>query len=607
MNRTRAGLTVLLLALAPGIHAQQRTLIIDRFDADIQVQPNGDTEIAETIRARFSGSWNGLFRDLSLEHRTAQNRRERLDVELISITDENGEPLQFETSMQGGWTRRFKIWVPDANNTTRTVILRYVVRNAIRFFDEDSNVGPLDELYWNVTGNQWEIPIEHAAATITLPDNIQPVQWAGYTGPMNSKEQAVSVETRGTAVSFAATRAFSPGEGLTVAVGWVPGVIARPAPPSRVGQWAARSLPLALPIAIFAFAFSGWRRKGKDPEPRAIAVAYAPPAQLTPAEAGTLVDHKADIHDITSTLVDLAVRGYIHIEKRTEKKLLGLISGTEYAFHLKKARDEWRGLFDHEQRYLDALFKHGETEGMFGLRNRSSRSDEADSRSANGAGAGPTYESVELSSLRNRFYKDLAGIRDAIYEQLVSKGHYSRNPARVKTFWSLGAVGVGVLGFIATASVASSGFMGLNPVLVGVATAISAITLLVFAWIMPARTEQGARAREAALGFKEFLGRVEEDRFRRMITSPEMFEKFLPFAMAFKVEQEWAKAFDDLYAEPPRWYSGDSGGTFRATAFTRDMNAMSVAAGSTMSSSPSGSGGGGSSGGGSGGGGGGGF
>jgi uncharacterized membrane protein len=134
------------------------------------------------------------------------------------------------------------------------------------------------------------------------------------------------------------------------------------------------------------------------------------------------------------------------------------------------------------------------------------------------------------------------------------------------------------------------------------------LTLLVFAQIMPARTEAGARAREATLGFKEFLERVDAERMKQMITSPEMFERYLPYAMAFGVADKWAKAFESIYREPPQWYSGGSG-QFSASSFSHSISSMSTAASSSMSSSPSssGSGGGGSSGGGSGGGGGSGF
>jgi uncharacterized membrane protein len=137
---------------------------------------------------------------------------------------------------------------------------------------------------------------------------------------------------------------------------------------------------------------------------------------------------------------------------------------------------------------------------------------------------------------------------------------------------------------------------------------LSTIILIVFAQIMPARTVAGARAREATLGFKEFLSRVEEERMKKLITSPEMFERFLPYAMAFGVADKWAKAFEEIYREPPTWYVGGSG-QFSASSFSHSISTMSNAAASSMSSSPSssGSGGGGSSGGGSGGGGGSGF
>ena len=141
-----------------------------------------------------------------------------------------------------------------------------------------------------------------------------------------------------------------------------------------------------------------------------------------------------------------------------------------------------------------------------------------------------------------------------------------------------------------------------------IAVILTVVILFFFAQIMPARTVEGARAREAALGFKEFLSRVEEDRYKRMITSPELFEKYLPYAMAFGVEDRWANAFKDIYTEPPQWYSGGTG-PFNASSFSHSISTMSQAAASSMSSSPSssGSGGGGSSGGGSGGGGGSGF
>jgi uncharacterized membrane protein len=128
---------------------------------------------------------------------------------------------------------------------------------------------------------------------------------------------------------------------------------------------------------------------------------------------------------------------------------------------------------------------------------------------------------------------------------------------------------------------------------------------------MPARTQKGTRALEEALGFEEFLRRVEKDRFDRVVKTPEMFEKYLPFAMALGVEQNWANAFADIYTTPPQWYRGGSFQSFHSRAFVGGLNQMSTRAAAVMASAPRSSGGsgfsGGSSGGGFGGGGGGGF
>jgi uncharacterized membrane protein YgcG len=590
--------------------AAQRTLVIESFDAELRVEPTGDVQVTETIRPRFQGSWNGIYRNLSLEHQTAQGRRERLDVELLSITDQDGEALRYEASNDGRWTRQFQVWIPGAEDATRTLVIRYVVHNAIRFFEEGSEVGPLDELYWNATGNGWEVPIERASATIVLPEGVAPTQSSGYTGVAGSTETAVRIATSGNTVSFTATRALGPGEGLTVAAGWPPGSVAHPAPPSQLTLGAGRWAPLAVPFLAFFLAFRRWRGKGRDPKARAIAVQYEPPENLGPAEVGTLVDHRAEMHDITSTLVDLAVRGFVHIQQE-KKKTLGIFSSTEYTFHLKKPEEEWGALNTHEERYLRALFKHaGRKSFGDGLRAMLGGGDAypgTGDEEVPGAGEGPTYGSVELTALKNSFYKDLKEIRKALYDQLIAKGHYERNPETVKAIWSVGGVSLAMGGILAAVWAGDTGSLLLDPITLGVAGVAGGLILIIFGQIMPARTEQGARAREWALGFKEFLEKVEEPRYKRMITEPSMFERFLSYAMAFKVESKWAKAFEDMFTVPPQWYSGPHGAAFHASSFTHDLTAMSTAASSTMSSSPSGSGGGGSSGGGSGGGGGGGF
>jgi uncharacterized membrane protein len=286
------------------------------------------------------------------------------------------------------------------------------------------------------------------------------------------------------------------------------------------------------------------------------------------------------MRDITATLVDLAVRGFIRIEEVTESKFLGLSKSTDYVIHIIRKRSEWTSLKPLEQRYLEALSSAAPRDGY----------------------------RVKVSELTNRFYKSLPRIRDAIYEALVASGYYLERPDQVKVKWAGLAVfcafaGVG-LGVLAT----NQAWVIVSAVALIVAAVVSAVILFVFSRIMPARTTAGARAREATLGFKEFLERVETERYRKMITGPELFERYLPFAMAFGVEEKWARAFEGIYREPPSWYTGGTG-HFSPGSFASSIGQMSSAASSSMSSSPSssGSGGGGSSGGGSGGGGGSGF
>ena len=217
---------------------------------------------------------------------------------------------------------------------------------------------------------------------------------------------------------------------------------------------------------------------------------------------------------------------------------------------------------------------------------------------------------VPLSALDNEFYKQLPGIRDAVYDRLVNRGLYRSRPDYVKARWIGGGVALGVL--LAMFGAVFGARLSMTPLPFVIGGALTAGIVALFGRFMPARTVAGARAYEGTRGFEEFLQRVESDRFARVIKTPEMFERFLPYAMAFGVEKKWASAFKDIVREPPSWYVGSNPGGFSTGGFSSRLGALSTHAAGAMSSSPrssggSGFGGGGSSGGGGGGGGGGGF
>ena len=560
---------LLLLGAAPA--AADRTLVIQSFDATITVSADGSLLVEETIVARFTGSWNGIFRTIPIEYRTPQGLNYTLRLNVDSVTDDEGTDLRYEPSRERHY-RKLKIWVPGATDTTRVVKLRYRIANGLRFFDEH------DELYWNVTGDEWEVPIESAAADVRLPAGVSGVRATAFRGAYGSTEQS-DVSIRPDGVHVQTSRGLGMREGLTVVVGWNPGVVHRPTAVEKTTAVVSSNLPLAIPPLVFLAMFRLWRKRGRDPELAPITTRYEPPAQMTPAELGTLIDGKPDMRDITASIVDLAVRGYLHIAEKENERLFGLWSDKDYTFTLTKDRTEWSALKAHERDLLKAMFTGAEN-------------------------------TVTLSDLKNKFYKNLPGLRDELYGKLVKDGYYSGRPDHVRVLYIVGGLVVGVVVGVASAVILTS--LGMQPAAGIAAGILSAIVIAFFGWFMPSRTTRGTRELEKVLGFREFLARVEGDRLDRMVKTPAMFERFLPYAMALGVEENWAKAFEGIYTEPPSWYSGPGAmTTFHPTAFTRNLGVMSTAAASTMASAPRSSGGsgfsGGSSGGGFGGGGGGGF
>jgi len=554
-----------------------RELRIEKFSSEIVVSANGSIDVTETITARFiGGPWHGLYRSIPVEYVTPQELNYTLFLNVKNITDGSGNKLKFEASRERHY-RKLKIYVPNADNSTQTISIEYTVSDALRFFEDH------DELYWNVTGDEWDVPIQSADARIVLPEGTTNIRANVFTGSYRSTAHNADAEIAGNGVEVHTRDPLRYHEGLTVAVAFDKGFVHEPTAFDKLSLFLRSNWPLGLPFLAFVIMFYLWWTRGRDPRLRPIAAQYEPPDQLTPGEVGTLIDNSADMRDITSCIVDLAVRGYMVIEAHEKNSMLGLIHDKDYNFILKKDRAEWSTLKPHEQVLLNGFFTGG-TAG----------------------------ETVSMSSLENSFYKNLPDIKSRIFESLVTHGYYRRRPDSVRaSYLGIGVV-VGLLLAWGGNGIASS--MGMAPLTFIIAGILSGGVICGFGWFMPAHTEQGARAMEGVLGFEDFLVHVDSDRFNRTIKTPQMFEKFLPFAMALGVEKNWSKAFQGIMTQPPDWYRGSYGPNFYPMMFIGDLNSMSSRASSVMASAPRssggsgfGGGGGGFSGGGFGGGGGGGF
>jgi hypothetical protein len=567
-------LLVCLLACCAAMPAAARQLRIKHFDAQVEVHTNGTVDVTEVIEVQFTGAWHGIYRTIPIQYADPRGFNYTLFLDPISITDDSGRKLKYERSNEGR-NAKFKIYVPDAEDATRIVIFHYQVLDALRFQEDH------DELYWNVTGDEWDAPIDLATAHVTLPGGATGVRAVAYTGAYGSNAHDAKVTVTGDAIEVESTRPLAFHEGLTAVVGFDKGLVHAPSSSTLLLRFLRSNLPLLLPIFVLFGMFWWWWTHGRDPQRNAITVQYEPPDQLSPGECGTLVDNEAAMSDITATLVDLAVKGYLIIEQKEETRVLGLSHSKEYTFHLKKPPAEWSAARPHEQEMLSAIFDGGAT------------------------------SDVRLADLQNHFYTHLPSIRERIFSALMADGYYFHRPDTTRNGYIAGGVVVGIFFFVGSSVLQSvTGISGTSWIVAGI---LSGLIICVFGWFMSSRTTAGARALEKVLGFEEFLGRVEKDQIARLETRPELFEKFLPYAMALHVEKKWVQAFAGIALQPPQWFQSPYGSGFQALYLVNDLNFMSSHVGSVMSSAPrsssgsSGFGGGGFSGGGFGGGGGGGF
>jgi uncharacterized membrane protein len=557
--------------------AAARELRIHNFEAIITVNTDGTIDVSETIKAQFIGQWHGIYRTIPVEYSTSAGLNYSLFITDVIATDDSGTRLKIETSRQER-NEQFKIYVPDAEDTTRELILHYRVTDALRFFPDH------DELYWNVTGNSWDVPLQAVSAEIELPPGVTGIRDLAFTGGYGSRAQDADISVNANRILIRATNPLRFHEGLTAVIGWDKGFVHEPSSFELFLLYLRSDWILVIPVLAIAVMFYLWWTRGRNPRGQPITVQYDPPDNLTPGEVGTLVDNEAAMRDITATLVDLAVKGYILIEQSEQDQLFGLLHHKNYIFHLKKPATEWKSARPHEIVMLDALFSSG------------------------------ARDTVKLSDLQNHFYTSLPQIRNCIFDGLVSDGYYLHRPDAVRASYIGGGVLLGIVTFaFGVWWAAAHGIAPLSAILSGIFTGL---VVAVGGWFMPARTITGARAYEKALGFENFLSHVEGDRLDRIVKTPELFEKFLPYAMALHVEKKWVEAFGNIAMQPPQWYQGNYSGGFVPYLLVSDLNVMSSSAGSVMTSAPrssasgsgfGGGGGGGFSGGGFGGGGGGGF
>lgn len=505
------------------------------FQDTVTIEKDGSALVRERISLAFAGEWHGIHRTIPIEYPGPDGSNYELFIDVQSVTDGAGGKLKYESSRSSG-ERDLKIYIPGAVDATKTVEITYEVRNATRFFKD------YDEFYWNVTGNDWPVPIDHVTASVRFPDAAAgSLRVQAFTGVYGSTQHDAAARVEGAEAQFETTSPLPMRGGLTIDVYIPKDILQEPGALTRFFWFIAGNPILFLPLVTLGGMFALWWYKGRDPDAgMSIAPMYEPPAGISPAEAGTLLDDSIHPRDVTSTMVDLAVRGYIKIEETAEKVLL--FTHKDYIFHLLKPGEQWGpDLAPHERVMLENVFAGG-TE-------------------------------TRLSSLKNRFYTAVPVIRQDIMAALKNKGMYLLDPDSANGYSIVAAIGI-LIPFAIFQYMGWANFFSSIPLLI-VCLIISAIIWWLFSRVMTAKTLKGARTCVAVLGFQEFMNRVDAERLKRMPSTT--FEKFLPYAMALGVEHHWAQAFAGIVKDPPQWYVGPGGGypgVFNPIFFSSSMHSM---------------------------------
>ena len=570
------GLAFVLFGFASAAYAG--TEAIDNFDVKVAVEKDGSILVTEAITYNFdTNERHGIFRDIPL---TAPNGP-RLNVKVLSVANERGEAWQYSVFVDND-VLHIKIGNPRLSLFGRKIyVINYKIHNAIRTFEDH------DELYWNVTGDAWSVEIKNASAAITLPDlSITDMKMDCFTGRRGSTEKNCTFASNNGVINFSTTRALGPSEGLTIVGGIPRGYInnAYVLPQDEYGtEWSRYNLWKKISVIIFVLAifvsifssvfgrFFNFRRKPKPVIPKElkgkpVTVEYNPPDGLAPIEIGTILDRKMDFTDLSSVIIDLAVRGYLKIRDVGER--IKFWPDRE-DFELIKIKDGADLTLSIDKIVFDFLFNKKDAVRVSELKRAS--------RNFPSKKIGETLE----SKLKDDGY---------FYQRVLNKKHLI----------------FGLISFIVLMMGVLASFTGLVSVILWTST------IVYFKFFYKTKlTRKGSDTLAKILGFREFLQLTEKDKLALLNAPelrPETFEKFLPYAMVLGVEDKWAQKFESIYQVLPEWYEGRVAVGFNSTMLSRNLmmfnNSFNKAFGASASTSRSGFSGG-SSGGGSGGGGGG--
>jgi hypothetical protein len=564
---------------------------IKGFQSEIDVNPDSSLTVTEKIIADCGNALDkhGIYRVLPLFYQRAENQKINTPIEILSVTDFNGKIYQYSRSKNyTNKTLTLQIGNPDV--TVRGINeyqIEYKVQNAIRFDNQN-----FDELYWNLSGNFWDLDIDNFQAKIVFPENInlnnQKINL--YSGSFGESSNALAKYSinEPNILTVDSQSILTAGEGITVSTTLPKNIFI----PYQPGFWErfGNYLFLLLPLLTFLICYLLWNRYGRDPKVApTIVPEFEIPEKLDPISLGMVYsDGNLKNHFLSAGIIGLAVKGALKIEQIEKGKVFKNID-----YKLTFTDEHLDKLTADEKILLSSLKNSDAPVSILNIFSEKKDNDQTIEKNQ-----------ILLSDLKNNFYRQIPKIKEAVINRLSSKKLIWRHSQTVKiVFLVLGCmIGGGSFPTFAFGNLALS-----------FSILLSGIIIFVFSFLMSRRTETGAQLFKRIQGFKLYMETAEKYR-QRFNEKENIFEKFLPYAIVFEMTKLWINKMKDIYGEDyftsyhPIWYIGMLG-NFNVDSFAKEIETMSSSMATTMTSNPSssGSGGGGFSGGGGGGGGGGGW
>ncbi|WP_141630044.1 DUF2207 family protein [Salinibacterium sp. PAMC 21357] len=561
--------------------------VFDSYDAEFFLDRDSEGRstllTTETFIAVFPADQNrGMKRAIPDDF-----EGEPVNVSNISVTDETGKPRPIEIEHDEGFTL-----VTSAADSfvegAQTYVFTYEQSNVTRYYaDTDA-----DEWYWDTNGVGWNQPFGSVTATVHLGDGLSgaltdtPRCYWGGSGSRSTCEISSSGPNQFTATQ----RSLGARQNLTLALGFEPGTFtARETAYLSAASGFVQPLGALGALAALVWAFRTRRTTLADAPGRPTIIAeYSPPQDVSLITSALLLGKRNKA--IAAQILEFAVKGKLRIRESESRGFFS--SQTTYRLELVDPT----GVQDTPLEILRELFG---TSLMHGAVRDLAKPDQKLSQKL--------YKIVQ---------RENTGLVAAGYRRKISASSYL--PVLVSVVSGIVAV---VFGFLL---IEQSLGAAIPFVLIAVAIAAGIATVMVL-FRVPV-TARGAEARDHLEGLELYITLAEADRLR-MLQSPEgalrersestgeadvlkIYEKLLPYAVLFGLEERWSEELGRYYSErSPDWYAGS--GAFNGAIFASGISSMSSSiassySGSASSSSSGGSGGGGSSGGGGGGGGGGG-